>query len=98
VRTSCCEVPALVKVEGCFLQRETPGGSLKLELWNGPERGVGWCEIEAYHGEKGLDATNQRLQCGTKRAYIPLKGMGSQSRGGDEGGSRGSGGLTRPLL
>ena len=53
---SCCEVSALVKVEGCFLQRETSGRSLKLELGNGPERGVGWREVEAYHGETGLGA------------------------------------------
>jgi len=47
-----------VKVKGWFLKRETLSGPLeRAELGSGPERRVGWCEIETLHGGGGLGAT-----------------------------------------
>jgi hypothetical protein len=57
VGASHCETGILLKVARCFLERECLGGSLeRVELGSGPERGVGRCEVESLHGERGLGA------------------------------------------
>ena len=59
---SCGEICTLVKGEGRLFERETLGGPLERgELGSGPERGVGWREVESHHGERRLGVI--RLDC-----------------------------------